>query len=159
MGEQGVTVRRAEARDMAFVVELWKSMSEELARCDERYALRPDAEIMWARWAGQRLRDADSCLLVAESGGEYIGYLLAHADEAQPIFAQRRHATITDLYVAPQHRRKGIARRLAEGAIEFFKKRGIQHARMNVLAKNAAARAFAEKMGFVDFLFRMWKTL
>lgn len=159
MGEQGVKVRRAEARDMAFVIELWKGMTEELAKCDERYELRPDAEIIWARWAGQHLRNAESCLLVAENGGEYVGYLLAHAAESQPIFKHRKHATITDIYVVPQYRRKGIAKRLIEEAASFFKAHGVQHMQVNVLVKNASARAFVEKMGFVDFLYRMWKAL
>ena len=60
MGESSIEVRRAQARDMAFVVELWKQLAEEMASHDERYSLRQDAEILWAKWAGQRLRDENS---------------------------------------------------------------------------------------------------
>ena len=57
MGEGDVSIRRAKSRDMAFIVELWKQLSMEHAKLDERHNLRPDAEIVWARWAAQRLRD------------------------------------------------------------------------------------------------------
>ena len=159
MGESSVKVRRAEARDMAFIIELWKKLSEEMTACDERYALRQDAEILWAKWAGTRLRDEDSLMLVAESGGDYIGYLLGHVDDAQPIFKLRRHATLTDVFVAKEHRRKGLGKRLVEEAVAFFKERGVSNARANVLSKNPGAKAFLEKMGFGSFLERMWKPL
>ena len=108
MGEPEVSTRRAKARDMAFIVELWKKLAQEMADFDERYALRPGAEIIWAKWAGERLRDQASCVFVAEAGSDYVGYLLGHIDEAQPIFEQRTYAVITDVFVAPEFRRKGI---------------------------------------------------
>ena len=123
MGENDVTIRRAQARDMAFVLELWKKLVDELAQCDDRYAIRPDAEILWAKWAGQRLRDNDSLMLVAESGDDYVGYLLAHVDDSQPIFKMRRHATLTDVFVVPEQRRKGIGKHLVDEAVGFFKER------------------------------------
>ena len=159
MAEGDVQIRRAKSRDMAFIVELWKQLSEEHARLDERYALRSEAEIVWARWAGQRLRDEASIVLVAESGSECVGYLLGHAGEAQPIFEQRAYATITDLFVAPEFRRKGVGSKLMEEALAFFRSRDLKHIRLNVLAKDEETRAFYEKQGFGDFLYRMWKTL
>jgi len=159
MGESSIEVRRAQARDMAFVVELWRQLAEELAGRDDRYSLRQDAEILWAKWAGQRLRDEDSLMLVAETGGDYVGYLLAHVDDSQPIFKMRRHATVTDVFVVKEQRRKGLGKRLVDEALAFFKERGVSHARANVLLKNEGAKAFMEKMGFGDFLARMWKPL
>ena len=159
MAEGDVQIRRAKSRDMAFIVELWKQLSEEHARLDERYALRSEAEIVWARWAGQRLRDEASIVLVAESGSECVGYLLGHTDEAQPIFEQRSYATIRDLFVAPEFRRKGTGSKLLAEALAFFKSREAGHIRLNVLVKDKAARAFYEKHGFGDFIHRMWKSL
>ena len=159
MGEAEVSIRRAKSRDMAFIVELWKKLSEEHAKLDERYELRPEAEIVWARWAGQRLRDEASVLLVAEKGADYVGYLVGHADEAQPIFRQRSFATITDLFVVPEFRRQGVASKLLEEALAFFKSRDLEHVRLTVLVKDETARAFYEKHGFGDFLYRMWKPL
>jgi ribosomal protein S18 acetylase RimI-like enzyme len=159
MGEARVLIRRAEARDMAFIIELWQKLSQEIAACDDRCAVRPEGEIIWAKWAGQRLRDEHSCVLVAEKGDDLVGYLLGHIDEAQPIFKQRRHAIVTDLFVAPESRRRGVGTKLVEQALEFFRGRDIGHVRVNVLQRNSAARAFWEKRGFGDFLFRMWKSL
>ena len=159
MGEPEVTIRRAKARDMAFIVELWKKLAREMADCDERYALRSEAEIIWAKWAGERLRDQASCVLVAEAGADYVGYLLGHIGEAQPIFKQRTYAVITDVFVDPELRRKGIGRRLVEEAVSFFKSREISHVRASVLVKNETARPFWQKLGFGDFIHRTWKSI
>ena len=159
MGEAEVVIRRAKSRDMAIIIELWKELSEEHAQFDERYALRPEAEIVWARWAGQRLRDGASIALVAEIGADCVGYLIGHTDEAQPIFAHRTYAIITDIFVVPEFRRKGTASKLMNEALTFFKSRGVGHIRLNVLDKDEGARAFYEKHGFGDFIHRMWKSL
>ncbi len=159
MSDAEVTIRRAKSRDMAVITELWKQLSQEHADLDDRYALRSEAEIVWARWAGQRLRDDASIVLVAESGTDCIGYLLGHADEAQPIFVQRSYATITDVFVTPEFRHKGVGSKLLEEALAFFKSRDLGHVRLNVLTKDKKGRAFYEKHGFGDFVDRMWKTL
>ncbi len=159
MGKPEVKIRRAQARDMAFIIELWKKLSEEMARCDERYALRPEAEIIWAKWVGQRLRDQASVALVAEAGEDHVGYLVGHLEEAQPIFEHRRHGIITDIFVLPDFRRKGVAGRLLEEAERFFKEQDVEHLRINVVVKNAPSRTFCEKLGFGDFLYTMWKSM
>lgn len=163
MGEPEVKIRRAQARDMAFIIELWKKLTEEMAHCDERYALRAEAEIIWARWVGARLRDSASVVLVAEAtkGDEidHVGYLVGHLEEAHPIFEHRRHGMITDIFVDPAFRRKGLAGKFFEEAVRFFKERDVEHLRVNVLVKMAASRAFCEKLGFGDFLYNMWKPL
>ena len=163
MAEAEVKVRRAKARDMAFIVELWKGFSEEMARIDERYALRDGAEIIWGKWAGERLRDENSIALVAqtgaESGDDYVGYLIGHTEDAHPIFKDRRFGMLTDIFVKPDFRRKGVGKKFVEEGLAFFKGRGVGQVRMNVLVTNDASRAFCEKLGFGDFLYRMWKSL
>ena len=159
MGQPEVKIRRAQARDMAFIIELWKKVSEEMARYDERYALRPEAEILCARWVVQRLRAQASVELVAEDGDDYVGYLVGHLEEAHPIFEHRRHGIITDIFVLPDFRRKSVAGRLFEEAERFFKEQDVEHLRINVVVKNAPSRAFCEKLGFGDFLHTMWKSM
>ena len=159
MGEAGISVRRGQSRDMAFVTDLWRKLADNMSELDERVTVRPEAEILWAKWAGARLRDESSCVLVAEVEGEVVGYLLGYVDEAQPIYQRRRHALISDLYVDPDHRRKGLATKLVEEALAFFRQKEIDHIRVNVLKANAAAHAFWEKQGAGDFLERLWKPL
>ena len=159
MSESEAAVRRAQSRDMASITELWRRLADEMAELEERVAVRPEAEILWAKWAGARLRDEYSCILVAEVEGEVVGYLLGYVDEAQPIYQRRRHALISDLYIDPDHRHEGLATKLVEEAFSFFRGKEIDHARVNVLKANAPARAFWEKRGAGDFFERLWKPL
>jgi GNAT superfamily N-acetyltransferase len=159
MSEAETTVRRAQSRDMAFITELWRKLADEMAARDERVAVRPEAEILWAKWAGARLRDEHSCVLVAEVAGDVVGYLLGHIDEAQPIYQKRRHALISDVFVEPDHRRKGLGTKLCEAAFAFFHGHGIEHVRANALGANDLGRAFWEKQGFAGFQVKLWKPL
>ena len=98
-------------------------------------------------------------MLVAEAGGAHVGYLLAHTGEAQPIFELRRHGVITDVYVVPEERRKGLGRRLVEQAVRFFGEREVKDCRANVLAANGAAKAFWTALGFGEFACSVSKRL
>jgi GNAT superfamily N-acetyltransferase len=159
MGEGSVGIRRARAGDMAFIVELWQKMMDELSAVDGRYALKPGADILWAKWVGLRLRDSGSCVIVAEKDGRYVGYLVAHTDESHPIFRDRVHGLVTDIYVEPELRRRGTGRRLVEEAAAFFRGLGVAELRMNVLARAEQARGFLQKLGFGEFTHRVVKRL
>lgn len=60
------------------------------------------------------LDDDDRTLFVAETDGELVGYASAGLVESPPIYERGRRAHIDSLYVKPDFRRQGIARRLID---------------------------------------------
>jgi GNAT superfamily N-acetyltransferase len=95
---------------------------------------------------------------LSDQGGEGSTYLIAWEDD-RPI----GHAHIAwsgthlglpeiqDVFVLPEHRRRGIASRLTEAAEDEARRRGSDRISLSVsLEQNPVAKVLYEKLGYVD---------
>jgi len=60
-----------------------------------------------------------------------------------------RQATITDLYIDPHHRSRGIGRKVLMEVEAFGRSCGVKALELQVTSKNALALAFYQRVGFV----------
>jgi len=65
---------------------------------------------------------------------------------------------INNLYVAPEHRQRGLGRLLVEKADEWFRSRGVRRAQLTASTVNPVAIGLYEKMGYETIRVRMEKT-
>jgi ribosomal protein S18 acetylase RimI-like enzyme len=84
-------------------------------------------------------RNPDTCFL-AEEDGQVIGTILACDD------GRRGH--INHLAVAEDHRRRGVARKLTEAALDALRRQGVSKVNLVAFGTNVGGNAFWEKMGF-----------
>ena len=110
---------------------------------------QPDLEAM-TRTAQTLLATPAVTGLVASEDGHDVGLILLN--ECAAIYAGGRFGEITELYVLPERRSKGVARQLVAGAVELAGKRG--WTRLEVGAPEqptwARTRAFYEREGFAE---------
>jgi ribosomal protein S18 acetylase RimI-like enzyme len=64
---------------------------------------------------------------------------------------QAHKASIQGVYVRPQLRRRGIARRLLEALIELARQQGVEILQLAVMADSAPARRLYADLGFVEY--------
>lgn len=96
-----------------------------------------------------------SVFLAAEGAGPAFGYILGQM-RISP--AQYKHPTvgfIQELYVEPDHRRRGAAQSLCEALKECFRQQGVTWLELQVLASNHAGQRFWEGQGFKPRLIMM----
>ena len=132
-------VRRAAAEDFEAIADLWRLFDHELppptheGPADVEKELREVSEII-----------ASEIALVAEDDdGTPVGFALA----------RRRgegFGTLTDLYVAREARRSGIATELMRQVLVAFRERGIEQFDLDVLASNDVARSLYARWGLKD---------
>lgn len=99
--------------------------------------------------------------LVAEldvSPNQLIGVLEASITELHPVFLPKSSLHIHAIYVAPEHRRSGVARSLMETAFKWGQDKGCTEADLNVL-RNSPAKLLYEGLGFEDFQIEMRRKL
>lgn len=151
-------VRAASAGDVpalaalhAFVHELHVHARPDFFKARERSAV--EAELV------RLLEDENARVLLAEEDGAPIGYVLAlfHERPGNAFCHPRRWCEIDQLAVHEDHRKKGVARRLIETAIEEATTRGIQTIEATTWWWNETAQATFRALGFGERIVRFEK--
>ena len=101
-----------------------------------------------AAFLRQRFLQQDSRILVAEMGGQLIGFLQIYPSLSsvamQPIWI------LNDLYVDPAYRRQGVARELMRAAQEQGVKIKIARMELSTQMSNLSAKKLYQSLGFVQ---------
>jgi GNAT superfamily N-acetyltransferase len=146
-----VELRRAHPGDTDTIVDLLHRMLKEMAALGGH----PVAEgSRAAAWLGQRcaatVEDPEHLFLLAEAQVlevEPVGLVEASITRPPPVFRTRRVLHIHAVYVLPGYRRRGIALRLLEAALEWGRAHSCAEAELNTLCRNPA-RYLYESLGF-----------
>jgi [ribosomal protein S18]-alanine N-acetyltransferase len=88
--------------------------------------------------------DKDAVTLIAEDRGELIGFVIAHVKRVET----RCQAYIVTVDVAPDWRRKGLAKELLAEVEACALAEGARRIHLHVFTGNDAAIRFYERLGF-----------
>lgn len=130
-----VSVRVAGADDLPRLKELWLAFEGEVppppyVDVDHEEEFREIEEIV-----------RDHVALLAVQDDEPVGFLLGRMKGS-------RRGCVSDLYVAPEARRRGVAAALMVEAVSVLSQRGAEVVQLEVQSGNEAARAVYERWGF-----------
>lgn len=104
----------------------------------------------------QRLDDEGMLLILALADSTPVGYGLAFDVPEHPFMPDwKRAGYITQLFVAPQHRRRGVGQRLLHFIVEWLASRGVTNVLLNVSVNNPGGEQFWRKQGFIPLQVRM----
>jgi ribosomal protein S18 acetylase RimI-like enzyme len=133
-----VTIRAATEADHDLLRELWEEFETEL---DHEPYLRETWE---EAWEDVSVTVREGVALIAEEDGRAVGFVFCSLGERG-----RRTAHVTDIYVRPDTRRRGIGRALLAELVEPAREAGLGHVSLEVLVRNTDARRLYERLGFV----------
>jgi ribosomal protein S18 acetylase RimI-like enzyme len=146
---EAVPIRPARRGDVPSLLLLWTAMAEENERADPRFAIHPDAKEHMARALSAWVDDPARVVLVAEEAGRLvIGYAAGSVTTGGGIQGPLRLGQVTDCFVVPARRRRGIARRLAARVHDLLVERGAETVRLQVVARNESSVAFWRSLGY-----------
>jgi ribosomal protein S18 acetylase RimI-like enzyme len=134
-----VSIRQATDGDLAVLGELYAEFSAEIPPPD--YA----SEELERELAELPSYVREHIALLAEAAGETVGFALARQKGS-------RHGFLSDLYVRPAARRRGVAAALAHAAVARLADRGADVVELEVLTSNADARHVYERWGFAPVM-------
>ena len=133
-----MTIRPATADDHDLLRELWEEFEEELGH-------EPYQRETWEEaWEDLSVTVDEGVALIAEDEGRAIGFVFCVLGDRG-----RHTAHVTDIYVRPEARRRGIGRALLAELIEPARGAGLAHVSLEVLMRNSEARRLYERLGFV----------
>jgi ribosomal protein S18 acetylase RimI-like enzyme len=121
------------------------------------WAMRPGSEMTMAEVdrAIAEIAEEDGTIVIADLDGRPVGYSAVVCQDASDEFELkdewRRRGLVTDMYVAPEGRRRGIAQALLGTAEQHVASRGIDWLQICVSPDNKPANALYKKAGFRDY--------
>jgi ribosomal protein S18 acetylase RimI-like enzyme len=149
-----VTIRPAISRDADAIARTYLESAEYHAGLDpERYSA-PAAEAILARDREGRqhppLAAGGGITLVAEFGGEIVGFLDARLDKSpDPMHREMTYCHIVEIAVSHRHRNQGIGRQLLQAAEDWGRRQGATFASLEYLTANVRAGSFyQQRMGY-----------
>ena len=94
---------------------------------------------------GQAIESHDACVLVADDGGELVGFCTGYQDIHSVRFGYR--AWVEDLAVAPDRRSEGVGAALMDAMKAWARERGATHLELDSAEGRQDAHRFYEREG------------
>jgi diaminopimelate decarboxylase len=139
----GIEIRPARPRDARSFLDAFAAVAA------ERIFIQTETVRRSARWYRRRFRrswDERGAHLLALDGDRVVGSLSIRRDE----HVATRHVATLGMFVAREHRRRGIGAALMAEANRWARRFGLERIELTVYPHNAAAIALYRAFGFVD---------
>ncbi len=99
----------------------------------------------------KKIHSENALLLVCETEGKLVGYSLCYIAKEMPIYVIDKTGYLSDLYILPEYRGKGISTKFKDAAFDWFKKKGITHASVKTRIVNKKSKEIYKHWGFFEY--------
>ncbi|MBI4149887.1 GNAT family N-acetyltransferase [Candidatus Woesearchaeota archaeon] len=161
-----ITIRKAKIKDVDAIVSMWHGLRLHHQRLVRRDKMRQawnqpakDAAPRFTKWVKKWIRSPQGCVLLGEVNGKPAGYSLNYIKDGIPVYAIKKLGYISDLYVKPEYRGKGVSSRLKDATFQWFKKKDIKYVEIGFHTENQKAHRIYKKWGFADYITQMRRRL
>jgi len=132
---------------------LWLALVEHHAALHPAFALRARDRAPWSAAVRARLADpAASLWVAAQPGGAVEGFCVGEIEASRGPLSEARRGAITELAVRPALRRRGVATRLVDAVLSWFRTEAVARVEVRVLVRNRSAQGFWRARGFGPFV-------
>ena len=153
-----ITVRPAERKDLDVIVNLTLRLKKLNEEFDPLYTVKPNAEEEAKDYISKSFDDENVIMLVAEADGKVVGFVRALI-KTRMFYQPDVEGVISDLYVLPAYRRKGVGDKLLDEVAKLLKARGVKILAAEFPPYNTIAVSFYEKRGFKPLLNTFFKEI
>lgn len=142
-------IRPARKADLDRLSELLLALQDHIEAANpDLWRLRPEARHNLKGQLAGRLRAEDSLALVAEDkAGGVIGVIFGRI-VVNNRYTPSRAGQIDQAFVHPDHRRRGLGRRLVSELCRFFAAQGVDDISLRYAVGNSGAIQFWQSLGF-----------
>jgi ribosomal protein S18 acetylase RimI-like enzyme len=155
------TIRPARPGDFAAIGRLGALLVRTHHGFDPRrfIAAAPETEQLYASFLRGQLREPSIVILVAERGGQVLGYTYAGVEGNDYMALRGPAGALYDIVVDPGHRGRGVGRMLLDATLAALKARGAPRVVLSTAEKNEAAQRLFARAGFRRTMIEMTREL
>ena len=119
----------------------------------------PGIEQGYGSYLGNQLTQPNVIILVAERGGEVIGYTYSGVEGNDYMALRGPAGAMYDIIVDPEHRQQGVGRMLLDATLAALKARGSPRVVLSTAEKNITAQHLFSGAGFRPTMIEMTREL
>jgi ribosomal protein S18 acetylase RimI-like enzyme len=147
-----ITIRKVKLSDVPKITAAAVDLLKYHKNIDPYYAPAKNVKEVYRKFLKRCIHSRNRHLLVAESGNTFVGFALGETGFRPPVFTIRKIGFISDMYIAKEYRRQGIARQFLLRLGKWFKSRKLKYIELTVHTKNEIAMKAWTKYGFQDYM-------
>jgi ribosomal protein S18 acetylase RimI-like enzyme len=147
-----IEVRDATKDDLEDVANLWEKLAMHHADLSDDFALAWDSKRRWSKYLREKFAEISTKLIVAEENDEIVGFMLCMLYPNIPVYKERKLGIISDAYVQEGRRKRGVANKMFDVALKWFKKNKVKTVELRVATINPDAQAVWKSLGFAPFM-------
>lgn len=152
-------LRRALPSDIPAIQEIWRESMALHAERDTAFRARHDGHVVFGRFVAKQMTSREAVVFVMQLGANVAAYGICVPRRRLDCFEEDRHALITDLDVAADHRRKGLGEIVLIELCDWARGAGFRRIEAEVITANEIADSFWRKHGFSPYYQSMYRTL
>jgi GNAT superfamily N-acetyltransferase len=155
-----ISIRDWLRKDLTKIQGAWLAYCGDVSRSDMQ--LRPNATAAMNQWLADRFRQPQSLGFIAETNGDFAGFLIGRIDDwdsAPPVIERRRIGIIDAVYVVERYRRQGIGERLIDTALEKMRSEKVVAVETIYDAWNDASARAWHRAGFAPWMVHAYRLL
>ena len=142
-----ISVRTAKDEDLSRLTDLVSRLKRLNGEFDPLMAPVDNLEEEARKYLQSTMKDSNSIVLVLEDGGNVEGVLIAKVIDRY-FYSPRKVGQITDVYLMPEYRRRGMGYRIVDEAEKLLRSKGAEMISAEFPMKNVIAEGFYRKLGF-----------
>src|SRR5271157_461738 len=148
-------VRPAKSNEIDAIVSLWKEFVADPSAIDEPIPTHTENTKKQTQFLGELIDHDPRQVLVAEEGGQLVGYLACKREVKPLLETQKKQSYIANLYVKASHRKKGIGKELLQVCLKDLNDLGPREVELYVWVSNEDAMRLYKAMGFKEHMVGM----
>jgi ribosomal protein S18 acetylase RimI-like enzyme len=143
----GVEFRAARFAELPELAEFWLAMFEEIGQ-NPRRDFCTDWREGFARYFERRVAADEAAYFVAQDGAKLVGAAAGILSDGYPSEIHGiSYGYVLGVYVLPEYRAQGIATKLTDLTIDFFRRRNVASIRLHA---SPFGRSIYARLGFVE---------
>lgn len=156
-----VVVRRATPSDLSAIGRLGALLVRTHHDFDEKRFIPATrhTEAGYAAYLGSQVDEPNVVVLVADQGGQVIGYTYAGLEGRDYMSLRGPAGVLYDIVVDPKYRQHGVGRRLLDATVARLKSLGAPQVVLSTAERNTAAQRLFAAAGFRPTMIEMTREL
>ncbi len=151
-----ITIRPAILADLEILLAFEQAIIETERPFDE--TIRSGSDVSYYDLE-TLIKSADAKVLVAEVDSLIIGSGYARIERSDSYLTHAEHSYLGFMYVVPEHRGKGVNKKIVEALETWTLAQGVTEMQLEVYFDNLAAKKAYEKSGYAPLILTMRKEL